>query len=295
MVTDRDIYFFDLRGYIIIRGALSAAEVKACNDCLDTIPIKEPGQWYGAVHGHTYGTKDGLNFQQIYEAGEPFERFIDHPSWIEHIKMFVGGQHNFDVHHGPLFIDECFVNFREPGDAIGLHSGGEQACKRNQYRVLNGKFMVGQVNSLVALRDVGPGDGATMIIPSSHKQNFAHPDMAMYGMKPGGASGDNCEGAIEVHLKAGDALIFADTMCHGSAKRVNPGQRRIAVFRYGPSWGFFRHRYRPSRELLARLTPERRAIVWPHEPILREPNLKAGFEEIDAREKSTLTGTGRGG
>ena len=295
MVSDRDIYFFDLRGYIIIRGALSAAEVKACNECLDAVPIKEPGQWYGGVHGHTYGTKDGLNFQQVYEAGEPFERFIDHPSWIEHIKMFVGGQNNFDVHHGPLFIDECFVNFRTVGDAIGLHSGGEQACKRNQFRVHNGKFMVGQVNALVALRDVGPGDGATMILPASHKQNFAHPDMHKHGMKPGGASGDDCEGAIEVHLNAGDALIFADTMCHGSAKRVNAGQRRIAVFRYGPSWGFFRHRYRPSRELLARLTPERRAIVWPHEPILREPNLKAGFEELDARESTTMTGTGIGG
>jgi len=295
MVTDRDIYFFDLRGYIIIRGALSAAEVKACNDCLDAIPIKEPGQWYGAIHGHTYGTKDGLSFQQIYEAGEPFEKLIDHPAWIEHIKTFVGGQNNFDAHHGPLFIDETFVNFRGPGDAIGLHSGGDSACKRNQYRVLNGKFMVGQVNSLVAFNDIGPGDGATMIIPSSHKQNFQHPDLGMYSMKPGGASGDDCEGAIEVHLKAGDALIFADTMCHGSAKRVNPGQRRIMVTRYGPSWGFFRHRYRPSSELLARLTPERRQIVWPHEPMLREPQLKPGYTEIDPAGKTTLKGTGRGG
>ena len=290
MVTEKQIYFFDLLGYIIIRNALTLDEVKACNDCLDAIPPIKPGEWYGPIMGHTYGTKDGTNYQQGYEAGEPFERFSDHPSWIEHIKTFVGGGHNFDYHHGPLFIDENFVNFRGPGDAIGLHSGGDAACKRNQYRVLNGKFMVGQVNSLVALRDIGPGDGATMIIPASHKQNFRHPDIHKYVMKQGGASGDDCEGAIEVHLNAGDALIFADTLCHGSARRVNEGQRRIAVFRYGPSWGFFRHRVRPSRELLARLTPERKQIVWPHEPYVREPNLKPGYRDTDAHEQPLVQG-----
>jgi hypothetical protein len=114
-------------------------------------------------------------------------------------------------------------------------------------------------------------------------------------MKAGGASGDNCEGAIEVFMKAGDALIFSDAICHGSAKRMNPGQRRICVYRYGPSWGFFRHGYRPTRELLERLTPERRKIVWPHEPFRREPNLKPGFTDIDVSEGTSIKGTGIGG
>jgi len=34
---------------------------------------------------------------------------------------------------------------------------------------------------------------------------------------------------------------------------LNPGQRRICVYRYGPSWGMFRHPYRPSPELIERL------------------------------------------
>ena len=70
---------------------------------------------------------------------------------------------------------------------------------------------------------------------------------------------------MEVHLNAGDAILFVDAIMHGSASRVNEGQRRIAVYRYGPSWGFFRHPYRPSAELLDRLTPERRSIVMPHD------------------------------
>jgi len=88
------------------------------------------------------------------------------------------------------------------------------------------------------------------------------------------ASVDGVEGAIEVHLKKGDAILFTDTINHGSAERVNSGERRIVVYRYGPSWGFFRHPYRPSAELLARLTPTQREIVWPsaHTTLRREPN-----------------------
>jgi len=72
-------------------------------------------------------------------------------------------------------------------------------------------------------------------------------------------------------MDAGDALIFVDTICHGSARRTTQGNRRVVVFRYGPSWGFFRFGYRPSPELLARLTPSRRQIVWPHDAMEREP------------------------
>lgn len=294
-VTDREKYLFDLQGFVILPQRISAAEVKELNDALDAIPRLQPGEWWGGVQGHTYGTKDGLGYQQIYEAGEPFERLIDHPAWINHIKTFVGGQNSFDAKHGPLFIDECFAHFREPGEAIGLHSGGNSLTKRNQYRFMNGEFMCCQVNILLALTDIGPGDGGTMVVPGSHKQNFTHPDVMKYSMKPGGASGDNCEAAIEVYLKKGDVLVFTDAIMHGSAKRVNPGTRRVVIYRYGPSWGFFRHPYRPTRELLARLTPERRQIVWPHEPVLRTPNKKPGFTEIAPGYGNDKTNTGIGG
>ncbi len=75
---------------------------------------------------------------------------------------------------------------------------------------------------------------------------------------------DDIEGAVECHLETGDALLFVDAIAHGSARRTNPGNRRIAVYRYGPSWGHFRLPYRPSPELLNRLTPRRRSLVYPH-------------------------------
>jgi hypothetical protein len=272
MLTDMDSYLFDLRGFLLLEGALSKDEVAALNAGIDNMLPLNPGEWYGYVHGHTYGGGDeGLNLQQIYEGGEPFEKLIDHPSWIDKVKHFVGGEGTFDYNHGPLFIDENFANVRGPGQAIGLHSGGHTGVKRTQFHYHNGRFECGQINILMALTDIGPGDGATMVIPGSHKANFPHPDFDKYRMGSAEPSVDNVFGAIEVHMKAGDALLFVDAISHGSAKRVNPGNRRIIVFRYGPSWGNFRHGYKVSQELLDRLTPERRQIVHPQKVIIRDP------------------------
>ena len=266
--TDLEIYLFDLRGYIQLPGALSREEVTALNEALDAMPKLQPGEWHGHVHGHSYRTSDGLNYQQIYEAGEPFECLIDHPQWIDKVAHFVGGEGTFDYNHGPLFIDENFANFREPGEAIGIHSGGHVGAKRNQFRFHNGRFMCGQINILIALTDIGPADGGTMLIPGSHKANFEHPDAAAYHMAPG-ASVDGIEGAVEIQMLAGDVLLFVDTLSHGSAKRRNSGTRRIVLYRYGPSWGQFRYGYQPSQGLLERLTPERRRIAMPFQLIPR--------------------------
>jgi ectoine hydroxylase-related dioxygenase (phytanoyl-CoA dioxygenase family) len=260
--TEMEIYLFDLRGYLILENALTAEEVAELNASIDALLPAESGEWIGYVHATNFGANDGLNFQQIYEAGEPFEKLIDHPSWVEKIKYFVGGEGSFDWLHGPLFIDENFANLRGPGEAIPLHSGAHECVKRTQYMVKNGKFMCGQVNILIALTDMMPGDGATMVIPGSHKSNFAHPHFAQHDWNSA-PSVDGVVGAVEANMKAGDALLFVDAISHGAAKRTNPGERRNIVFRYGPSWGNFRHGYEPSPELLERLTPQRRQIVRP--------------------------------
>ena len=73
MLTDLDIYLFDLRGYLVIENALTADEVAALNAGIDAILPLKHDEWYGYIHGHTYGDDEGLNLQQIYEGGEPFE------------------------------------------------------------------------------------------------------------------------------------------------------------------------------------------------------------------------------
>ena len=269
-ISKIDKYLFDLNGFIVIQNALNKSEVKACNKIIDKLKKLKHNEWEGYVHGHNYGGKEGLNLQQIYEAGKPFEKLIDHPSWINHMLEFVGGDGTFDHQHGPLFIDGKFANVRGPGDAIGIHSGNHEGTQRGHYRYENGKMHSGQVNILVALTDIGKGDGGTVVIPASHKANFKHPEFDQNRMLKGGKVSHAAfmTGAKEVYLKQGDALLFVDSLCHGSAKRANKGERRVVIYRYGPSWGFFRHPYRPSKQLLKKLNKFQRQIVMPHEKIL---------------------------
>lgn len=269
--SQMDDYLFDLKGYLILEQAVSPAEVSALNECLDSIPPLEKGQWHGHVHCQDTDQpeKFGINLQQIYEAGPPFESLIDHPSWIERVKRYVGGEGTFDHQHGTVCIDENFANFRGPGQAISLHSGGHDRAKRVQFRYHDGKFFCGQINVLIALTDIGPGDGGTMIIPASHKSNIEHPHFRtqVYGE----VAVDDVVAAEEVYMKAGDALLFVDALAHGSAERLNPGQRRIVVYRYSPTYVNSRYGYRPSPALLERLTDEQRAIVNPYNQPLVPP------------------------
>lgn len=267
--TDMEEYLFDLNGYLILRNALTPEQLAQGNAFFDEVQDFEGSGFHGNVFvNNTPGRQEGMTLQQMYEAGPMWEELIDNPVWFEKIRHFVGTDdpENFDGHHGPAFIDECFAFIRGPGQAIRLHSGGHIGTIRTQYRYHAGKFHCGQVNILMAFNDIGPGDGATMVIPGSHKSNIRHPQTVEIADRADHTSVDGIEGAVECHLEAGDALLFVDAIMHGSARRMNEGQRRIAVYRYGPSWGYFRLPFRPSKELLARLTPQRRQIVMPHKP-----------------------------
>ena len=256
--TEMDDYLFDLRGYVVVKDALSGGAVAAMNDAIDEILPLEPGEWHGGVQrrAETGVIGDSIQLQQIYELG-PFDTLIDHPSWIEHVKRFVGNQDDFDANHGPLYIDENFYQITPEGEGTSIHSGGHKRTKRTQFRYHDGAFHCGQVNVLVAFNDIGPGDGATMAVPGSHKQNFEPP----FYEAATGETLEGAPGAEEVYLEAGDALLFVDSVMHGSATRTNPGERRFAVFRYGPSWGVSRRGYEPTDDLLDRLTDEQAALV----------------------------------
>ncbi|CAN5371381.1 hypothetical protein BH23ACT3_BH23ACT3_08610 [soil metagenome] len=73
-----DDYEFDLRGYLVLRGALSADELHNVLDC-----------------------------------GDPaFETLIDHPDWIGHVRRYAGEQ---ETHVEGITIDENIATIRCAG------------------------------------------------------------------------------------------------------------------------------------------------------------------------------------
>jgi hypothetical protein len=275
--AERD-YLFDLRGCRIIRNALSQEDLKQVNAYVDShepLDRFKKGDWLGDVEIHRYGNSDGVNFQNIIEGGPVFERLIDHPAWLDQVHRYIhNGQHQ-------LSLDENFLNVRESGGFIPIHSGAQTPRFTSVFKASHqeGKWCVGQINILMALKDIGPGDGATTVIPGSHKSHLTHPQMMQENFWGKGVNATQTAGMYQVHLNAGDALMFTDAITHGSMPRTNPGQRRIMVYRYAPNLLANRYNYIPSEELMARLTPERRRIVQPKPPRGR-PGRVLTFSEL---------------
>ena len=112
----------------------------------------------------------------------------------------------------------------------------------------NNRFRCGEVNIILALNDIGPNDGATMVVPGSHKSNLLHPAFSGSTFVEGGSL-DGMEAAVEVELNAGDAVLFVDCIAHGSARRTNPGVRRVLIYRWGPHWKV----YQPPADFFGQL------------------------------------------
>lgn len=277
-------YLFELYGYLIIKQAVDPADVALMNKWADDHQHymanymnrgkpqqgHKDSQWIGHVETHTYSGADGINFQNIIEAGPVFERHIDHPAWINYVRRFV------DADRNGLSLHETMLNIRGNDGYIGIHSGGHLSIPYMSFRQPNtGAWMVGQINVITALTDMGPGDGATTIIRGSHKSALPHPKLAEIAnatYRSDEAAGA-ARGMQELYLDCGDVLMFTDAVTHGSARRTNPGFRRMVLYRYSPRWIRERFHYEPSERLLASLTEAQRLIVQPLAP--RRPPVPA--------------------
>ncbi len=255
-----DDFFFDLQGYLILENAVEPSLVDELNAAFDRFPNLESGAWWGNAQRRDYTRETGFELHNCVEADPALEKLIDHPGWIDYVRRYCGEQESYVQ---GLFIDECIASIRMSGGHHPVHSGGYKGALRGAYQYKNGVFRCGQANVILALTDIGEGDGPTMIIPGSHKSNFPHP---LPGDYQKGDRMDHLPGAVPAYLKKGDALLFVDGLMHGGSSRTNPGERRITIYRYGPLWGATRFGYEYSQALLDRLTPERRRILQPVPP-----------------------------
>jgi ectoine hydroxylase-related dioxygenase (phytanoyl-CoA dioxygenase family) len=274
MKHDHDLqdYLFDLNGYLMLENAIDATLLADLNAAFDAFPDLEFMDWWGEVQRLDNNKRAGMELQNIVAGGKPFETLIDHPSWINRIRRYCG---EYQTWIPGLFIDECFATIRRTGGFFAMHSGGHERAIRNQYGYADGRWQCGQVNILLALTDIGPGDGGTRIIPGSHKSSFAHPLFNRPYQERFKDDDEIVPGSITVTMKAGDAILFSDALSHGASARTNPGERRAVIYRYGPGWGRTRYGYQYSQELLDRLTPAQREILEPIVP--RIPGEKRGL------------------
>lgn len=266
-------YLFDLNGYLMLENAISADDLAEMNAWVDAHwdfveqPKEGEGEearsrWIGHIETHSYGNVAGVNFQNIVEGGAVFERLIDHPAWIDLARKYINPVNRVSIH-------ENLLNVRGKGGHLYIHCGGHAPLSYLTFRQHNtGEWMVGQINVLIAMEDIGPGDGPTVLIPGSHKTTEVHPNLMVNGkgiVSAGSGSGaaGPALGMKEIYLKAGDALFFTDAITHGSAERTSDGYRRSVVYRYSAKHLRTRFNYDMSDGLRSRLTPDRLKILEP--------------------------------
>src|SRR5438105_1051131 len=121
MPTPLEDYLFDLRGYLILENAIEPELLDALNRAFDDFPPLEVGAWWGNAHRRDYTAETGFELHNCVEAGDPFERLIDHPGWIGHVRRYCGEEKSYVE---GLFIDECIASIRTSGGHHPAHSGG---------------------------------------------------------------------------------------------------------------------------------------------------------------------------
>ncbi|MCG5220482.1 phytanoyl-CoA dioxygenase family protein [Streptosporangium soli] len=261
-MSELDDFMFDLNGYLILKDAVDEDLLRRLNAEFDAFPRDlGRGDWYRGGQRRDYTPETGFELHQAVTAGRPFEELIDHPAWFDLVRHFAGEEGSYLP---GVYIDETIASIRESGGHHPVHSGGYRGALRGSYGVSHGAFRCGQVNIILALTDIGEGDGATMVVPGSHKSNFPHPLNGDYAR---GDRMDALPGAVPVHLAAGDALLFVDGLMHGGSTRTNSGERRVVIYRYGPIWAASRYGYAYDETWLGALTERRRRVLLPVPPV----------------------------
>ena len=125
MPSEMDDFLFDLRGYLILEQALSSEEVAELNVYVDRLVEEQDAPGSGLPESPGY-EQFGRLIQNVVEAGEPFERLIDHPSWSEHLRRYIGRTDR------PVLDDSAAI-LRGQGQASKLHSGAHK--RRNIHAI----------------------------------------------------------------------------------------------------------------------------------------------------------------
>ena len=148
---------------------------------------------------------------------EVFRNMIAHPRCAPYLKELLG----------PGFrLQELGVVTMDNGaEGFWFHEGGEPHDRSRGFLYRNGRIFCGLTNLAVQLTDVGPGDGGFSCLPGSHKANFPCPDdIRLYQA--------HRDRIVQLSAKAGDAILFVETLMHGALPWVADHQRRTVFVRF---------------------------------------------------------------
>lgn len=266
MASPREMFEFDLNGYCVVRGALSAEEVAACNEAIDV----HAAEMKERVHPELRNTKDGTPLAGDGKTGrmdlsgmlgwpkpqcEPFRKLLAHPKLLPTMHGLLGKGYRMD--HLPFLIAQ-----NKGSEGFSLHGGpltGDGGFNPYlQYVCRQGSIFNSLVAMSVVLTPHNEGDGGFCVVRGSHKLNFPVPEDMSTGV-------DLQEHVYQPVTQPGDVVFFSEATVHGALAWTAEHQRRVVLYRFAPSNMAYGRSYYPTwpAEMTDGCTPEQLAVLEP--------------------------------
>jgi Phytanoyl-CoA dioxygenase (PhyH) len=250
-MDERELYLFDLQGFIAIEGALTADEVAELD-----------GLFQARVDELVPPDANTFRFEYPFDWSPAVRRIIDHDRLRPVLEAMLGQGYRLDHDYADLI--------RHGLGPIGakLHGGGTPHTFAEWYDFRDGRPRSGLAVVAINLRDVNPGDGGFAAVPGSHKANYAFPadwrdlEVARPFVRP-------------VTGPAGTAVIFTEALTHGTLPWTGAGERRTLFLKFSPaalSWSATWY----DADRYPELTDRQRAILEP-------PNARYGNRRVGTR------------
>ena len=226
-MTDEENYYFDLRGYLVVRGVLTPDQIAAGNNAIvhfeeqiSTRSVDEGGLARGsaALSGARGRRELGGMLGWPAPHRQPFRELLVHSVVVSRLNEMCG--RGFRLDHGPLFIGA-----RAGTEGHHLHGAGEPFSPANWYHQQNGVIACRGVTVAWQLSDVDEGAGGFAVVPGSHKTREPTPA----GVK---SVEDDMGLVVQPVMAAGDVLFFAETATHSTLPWRSETERRSVLYKY---------------------------------------------------------------
>jgi ectoine hydroxylase-related dioxygenase (phytanoyl-CoA dioxygenase family) len=214
MITPQERYMFDVQGYIVIKDVLDAQTVELMRQDMAKAGIAHAEDQPGATR-----------FGDFLKWGKAWRDLIDQPRIFPFLMELLGDKFRLDHAYGMAMR----VTGKPPVEGGEMHHEADMytyGC----YYLNNGRQMHnGLIVVSYALTDIQENAGGFICIPGSHKASVPMP-REFHSMKGNPMF-------KQIPQKAGDVLIFTESLVHGTMPWTSTtGERRSVLLKYCPGY-----------------------------------------------------------
>ncbi len=239
-ITPDHRFAFDIQGYLHLRAALTPDEVVEYTQWMDATAETNVDA-LNADHPEWIRHQLNRPVSRVIDADVRFARLLDHPVVAPFLHEFLG----VDYRH---IDNELYYTY--PGYEGGKWHRGVPAQPTGY--VEEGKFTCSMVKVFYCMSDVGPGEGEFVVVPSSHRAQFAVETKGRVDLPAQHIFDD---------VKAGDIIIFNEALLHNG--RPNPSQktRKTIIINFGRRDARVWPGYQPKSVTLEKVSELQRTIL----------------------------------